>query len=130
MAEIEANHSINGIFYILPVGTCKRPGAFSQRLRIIYVMISRSRFLRSKEYPLSNTEPPVMFEPLSRMPKQYLLQMKHVGFSLALSTSKNTRDWKLFSLIGLPSFLPLPTLILSLFRLAVFSSSLGLAGFR
>ena len=38
MAEVEANHSINGMFYILPVELAKDQGS-SQRLRIIYVMI-------------------------------------------------------------------------------------------
>ena len=55
-----------------------------------------------------------MFEPLSRTSKQYLLQMKRWLLFSSIYLKEHL-DWKLFSLIGLPSFLPLPGLILSLF---------------
>ncbi len=38
MAEVKANHSINGMFYILPVELARDQGLF-KRLRTIYVMI-------------------------------------------------------------------------------------------
>ncbi len=96
---------------ILPVGTCKKTRV-SQRLRIIYVIVSRSHFFRSKEYPLFKHGSPVMFERLSKDAKQYFIQM-NVGFSLALSTPKNTWTGEVFP-HRITEFLPLPTLILSL----------------
>ena len=110
MAEVEANHSINGMFYILPVELAKDQGLFTA----IKDYLCDDLAVRSKGVSIIQTRVTCNVRTTIKNAKQYLLQMKRWLLFSSIYL-KEHMDWKLFSLIGLPSFLPLPGLILSLF---------------
>ena len=114
MAEVEANHSINGMFYILPVELAKDQGLFTAIKDYLCDDLAVADFLRSKGVSIIQTRVTCNVRTTIKNAKQYLLQMKRWLLFSSIYL-KGHLDWKLFSLIGLPSFLPLPGFILSLF---------------
>ena len=130
MAEVEANHSINGMFYILPVELAKDQGLFTAIKDYLCDDLAVADFLRSKGVSIIQTRVTCNVRTTIKDAKQYLLQMKRWLLFSSIYLKEHL-DWKLFSLIGLPSFLPLPTLILSLFLgWPYFLLVLGLLGFK
>ena len=110
MAEVEANHSINGMFYILPVELAKDQGLFTAIKDYLCDDLAVADFLRSKGISIIQTRVTCNVRTTIKDAKQYLLQMKR----WLLFSSIYLKEHLVFFLIGLPSFLPLPTLILSL----------------
>ena len=130
MAEVEANHSINGMFYILPVELAKGQKLFTAIKDFLCDDLAVADFLRSKGVSIIQTRVTCNVRTTIKDAKQYLLQMKRWLLFSSIYLKEHL-DWKLFSLIGLPSFLPLPTLILSLFLgWPYFLLVLGLLGFK
>ena len=113
MAQVEANHSINGMFYILPVELAKDQGLFTAIKDYLCDDLAVADFLRSKGVSIIQTRVTCNVRTTIKDVKQYLLQMKRWLLFSSIYLKEHL-DWKLFSLIGLPSFLPLPTLILSI----------------
>ena len=114
MAEVEANHSINGMFYILPVELAKGQKLFTAIKDYLCDDLAVADFLRSKGVSIIQTRVTCNVRTTIKDAKQYLLQLKRWLLFSSIYLKEHL-DWKLFSLIGLPSFLPLPALILSLF---------------
>ena len=114
MAEVEANHSINGMFYILPVELAKDQGLFTAIKDYLCDDLAVADFLRSKGVSIIQTRVTCNVRTTIKDAKQYLLQMKRWLLFSSIYLKEHL-DWKVFFLIGLPSFLPLPGLILSLF---------------
>ena len=130
MAEVEANHSINGMFYILPVELAKGQKLFTAIKDYLCDDLAVADFLSSKGISIIQTRVTCNVRTTIKDAKQYLLQMKRWLLFSSIYLKEHL-DWKLFSLIGLPSFLPLPTLILSLFLGWPYSLLvLGLLGFK
>ena len=113
MAEVEANHSINGLFYILPVELAKDQGLFTAIKDYLCDDLAVADFLRSKGVSIIQTRVTCNVRTTIKDVKQYLLQMKRWLLFSSIYLKEHL-DWKVFCLIGLPSFLPLPGLILSL----------------
>ena len=113
MAEVEANHSINGMFYILPVELAKGQKLFTAIKDYLCDDLAVADFLRSKGISIIQTRVTCNVRTTIKDAKQYLLQMKRWLLFSSIYLKEHL-DWKVFSLIGLPSFLPLPTLILSI----------------
>lgn len=113
MAEVEANHSINGMFYILPVELAKDQGLFTAIKDYLCDDLAVADFLRSKGVSIIQTRVTCNVRTTIINAKQYLLQMKRWLLFSSIYLKEHL-DWKVFCLIGLPSFLPLPGLILSL----------------
>ena len=113
MAEVEANHSINGMFYILPVELAKDQGLFTAIKNYLCDDLAVADFLRSKGISIIQTRVTCNVRTTIKDAKQYLLQMKRWLLFSSIYLKEHL-DWKVFFLIGLPSFLPLPTLILCL----------------
>ena len=114
MAEVEANHSINGMFYILPVELAKDQGLFTAIKDYLCDDLAVADFLRSKGVSIIQTRVTCNVRTTIKDAKQYLLQMKRWLLFSSIYLKEHL-DWKLFSLIGLPSFLPLPIILLTLF---------------
>lgn len=112
MAEVEANHSINGMFYILPVELAKGQKLFTAIKDYLCDDLAVADFLRSKGVSIIQTRVTCNVRTTINDAKQYLLQLKRWLLFSSIYLKEHL-DWKLFSLIGLPSFLPLPGLILS-----------------
>ena len=113
MAQVEANHSINGMFYILPVELAKDQGLFTAIKDYLCDDLAVADFLRSKGVSIIQTRVTCNVRTTIKDVKQYLLQMKRWLLFSSIYLKEHL-DWKVFCLIGLPSFLPLPGLILSL----------------
>ena len=113
MAEVEANHSINGMFYILPVKLVKNQGLFTAIKDYLCDDLAVADFLSSKGVSIVQTRVTCNVRTTIKDAKQYLLQMKRWLLFSSIYLKEHL-DWKVFCLIGLPSFLPLPGLILSL----------------
>ena len=113
MAEVEANHSINGMFYILPVELAKGQKLFTAIKDYLCDDLAVADFLRSKGISIIQTRVTCNVRTTIKDAKQYLLQMKRWLLFSSIYLKEHL-DWKVFCLIGLPSFLPLPGLILSL----------------
>ena len=113
MAEVGANHSINGMFYILPVKLAKDQGLFTAIMDYLCDDLAVADFLRSKGVSIIQTRVTCNVRTTIKNAKQYLLQMKRWLLFSSIYLKEHL-DWKVFCLIGLPSFLPLPGLILSL----------------
>ena len=114
MAEVEANHSINGMFYILPVELAKGQKLFTAIKDYLCDDLAVADFLSSKGISIIQTRVTCNVRTTIKDAKQYLLQMKRWLLFSSIYLKEHL-DWKVFFLIGLPSFLPLPGLILSLF---------------
>ena len=113
MAEVEANHSINGMFYILPVELAKGQKLFTAIKDYLCDDLAVADFLRSKGVSIIQTRVTCNVRTTIKNAKQYLLQMQRWLLFSSIYLKEHL-DWKVFCLIGLPSFLPLPGLILSL----------------
>ncbi|WP_347105568.1 glycosyltransferase [Streptococcus salivarius] len=113
MAEVEANHSINGMFYILPIELAKDHGLFTAIKDYLCDDLAVADFLSSKGVSIIQTRVTCNVRTTIKNAKQYLLQMKRWLLFSSIYLKEHL-DWKVFCLIGLPSFLPLPGLILSL----------------
>ena len=114
MAQVEANHSINGMFYILPVELAKDQGLFTAIKDYLCDDLAVADFLRSKGVSIIQTRVTCNVRTTIKDAKQYLLQMKRWLLFSSIYLKKHL-DFKVFTLIGLTSFLPLPIILLTLF---------------
>ena len=114
MAEVEANHSINGMFYILPVELAKGQKLFTAIKDYLCDDLAVADFLWSKGISFIQTRVTCNVRTTIKDAKQYLLQMKRWLLFSSIYLKKHL-DFKVFTLIGLTSFLPLPIILLTLF---------------
>ena len=114
MAQVEANHSINGMFYILPVELAKDQGLFTAIKDYLCDDLAVADFLSSKGVSIVQTRVTCNVRTTIKSATQYLLQMKRWLLFSSIYLKKHL-DFKVFTLIGLTSFLPLPIILLTLF---------------
>lgn len=114
MAEVEANHSINGMFYILPVNLVKDQDLFTAIKDYLCDDLAVADFLSSKGVSIVQTRVTCNVRTTIKSATQYLLQMKRWLLFSSIYLKKHL-DFKAFTLIGLTSFLPLPIILLTLF---------------
>ena len=114
MAEVEANHSINGMFYILPVYLVKDQDLFTAIKDFLCDDLAVADFLSSKGVSIVQTRVTCNVRTTIKSATQYLLQMKRWLLFSSIYLKKHL-DFKVFTLIGLTSFLPLPIILLTLF---------------
>lgn len=114
MAQVEANHSINGMFYILPVNLVKDQDLFTAIKDYLCDDLAVADFLSSKEVSIVQTRVTCNVRTTIKSATQYLLQMKRWLLFSSIYLKKHL-DFKVFTLIGLTSFLPLPIILLTLF---------------
>lgn len=114
MAQVEANHSINGMFYILPVNLVKDQNLFTAIKDYLCDDLAVADFLSSKGVSIVQTRVTCNVRTTIKSATQYLLQMKRWLLFSSIYLKKHL-DFKVFTLIGLTSFLPLPIILLTLF---------------
>lgn len=114
MAQVEANHSINGMFYILPVYLVKDQDLFTAIKDFLCDDLAVADFLSSKGVSIVQTRVTCNVRTTIKNATQYLLQMKRWLLFSSIYLKKHL-DFKVFTLIGLTSFLPLPIILLTLF---------------
>lgn len=114
MAQVEANHSINGMFYILPVNLVKDQDLFTAIKDYLCDDLAVADFLSSKGVSIVQTRVTCNVRTTIKSATQYLLQMKRWLLFSSIYFKKHL-DFKVFTLIGLTSFLPLPIILLTLF---------------
>ena len=114
MAQVEANHSINGMFYILPVNLVKDQDLFAAIKDYLCDDLAVADFLSSKGVSIVQTRVTCNVRTTIKSATQYLLQMKRWLLFSSIYLKKHL-DFKVFTLIGLTSFLPLPIILLTLF---------------
>ena len=114
MAQVEANHSINGMFYILPVYLVKDQNLFTAIKDYLCDDLAVADFLSSKGVSIVQTRVTCNVRTTIKSATQYLLQMKRWLLFSSIYLKKHL-DFKVFTLIGLTSFLPLPIILLTLF---------------
>lgn len=114
MAQVEANHSINGMFYILPVNLVKDQDLFTAIKDYLCDDLAVADFLSSKGVSIVQTRVTCNVRTTIKSATQYLLQMKRWLLFSSIYLKKHL-DFKVFTLIGLTSFLPLPIILLTLF---------------
>ena len=114
MAQVEANHSINGMFYILPVNLVKDQDLFTAIKDYLCDDLAVANFLSSKGVSIVQTRVTCNVRTTIKSATQYLLQMKRWLLFSSIYLKKHL-DFKVFTLIGLTSFLPLPIILLTLF---------------
>ena len=114
MAQVEANHSINGMFYILPVNLVKEQDLFTAIKDYLCDDLAVADFLSSKGVSIVQTRVTCNVRTTIKSATQYLLQMKRWLLFSSIYLKKHL-DFKVFTLIGLTSFLPLPIILLTLF---------------
>ena len=114
MAQVEANHSINGMFYILPVYLVKDQDLFTAIKDFLCDDLAVADFLSSKGVSIVQTRVTCNVRTTIKSATQYLLQMKRWLLFSSIYLKKHL-DFKVFTLIGLTSFLPLPIILLTLF---------------
>ena len=114
MAQVEANHSINGMFYILPVNLVKDQDLFTAIKDYLCDDLAVADFLSSKGVSIVQTRVTCNVRTTIKSATQYLLQMKRWLLFSSIYLKKHL-DFKVFTLIGLTSFLPLPSILLTLF---------------
>ena len=114
MAQVEANHSINGMFYILPVNLVKDQDLFTAIKDYLCDDLAGADFLSSKGVSIVQTRVTCNVRTTIKSATQYLLQMKRWLLFSSIYLKKHL-DFKVFTLIGLTSFLPLPIILLTLF---------------
>ena len=114
MAQVEANHSINGMFYILPVNLVKAQDLFTAIKDYLCDDLAVADFLSSKGVSIVQTRVTCNVRTTIKSATQYLLQMKRWLLFSSIYLKKHL-DFKVFTLIGLTSFLPLPIILLTLF---------------
>lgn len=114
MAQVEANHSINGMFYILPVNLVKDQDLFTAIKDYLCDDLAVADFLSSKGVSIVQTRVTCNVRTTIKSATQYLLQIKRWLLFSSIYLKKHL-DFKVFTLIGLTSFLPLPIILLTLF---------------
>ena len=114
MAQVEANHSINGMFYILPVNLVKDQDLFTAIKDYLCDDLAVADFLSSKGVSIVQTRVTCNVRTTIKSATQYLLQMKRWLLFSSIYLKKHL-DFKVFTLICLTSFLPLPIILLTLF---------------
>lgn len=114
MAQVEANHSINGMFYILPVNLVKDQDLCTAIKDYLCDDLAVADFLSSKGVSIVQTRVTCNVRTTIKSATQYLLQMKRWLLFSSIYLKKHL-DFKVFTLIGLTSFLPLPIILLTLF---------------
>lgn len=114
MAQVEANHSINGMFYILPVYLVKDQDLFTAIKDFLCDDLAVADFLSSKGVSIVQTRVTCNVRTTIKSATQYLLQMKRWLLFSSIYLKKHL-DFKVFTLIGLTSFLPLPIILLTIF---------------
>ena len=114
MAQVEANQSINGMFYILPVYLVKDQNLFTAIKDFLCDDLAVADFLSSKGVSIVQTRVTCNVRTTIKSATQYLLQMKRWLLFSSIYLKKHL-DFKVFTLIGLTSFLPLPIILLTLF---------------
>ena len=114
MAQVEANHSIYGMFYILPVYLVKDQDLFTAIKDFLCDDLAVADFLSSKGVSIVQTRVTCNVRTTIKSATQYLLQMKRWLLFSSIYLKKHL-DFKVFTLIGLTSFLPLPIILLTLF---------------
>ena len=114
MAQVEANHSINGMFYILPVNLVKDQDLFTAIKDYLCDDLAVADFLSSKGVSIVQTRVTCNVRTTIKSATPYLLQMKRWLLFSSIYLKKHL-DFKVFTLIGLTSFLPLPIILLTLF---------------
>ena len=114
MAQVEANHSINGMFYILPVNLVKDQDLFTAIKDYLCDDLAVADFLSSKGVSIVQTRVTCNVRTTIKSATQYLLQMKRWLLFSSIYLKKHL-DFKVFTLIGLTSFLPLQIILLTLF---------------
>lgn len=114
MAQVGANHSINGMFYILPVNLVKDQDLFTAIKDYLCDDLAVADFLSSKGVSIVQTRVTCNVRTTIKSATQYLLQMKRWLLFSSIYLKKHL-DFKVFTLIGLTSFLPLPIILLTLF---------------
>ena len=114
MAQVEANHSINGMFYILPVNLVKDQDLFTAIKDYLCDDLAVADYLSSKGVSIVQTRVTCNVRTTIKSATQYLLQMKRWLLFSSIYLKKHL-DFKVFTLIGLTSFLPLPIILLTLF---------------
>lgn len=114
MAQVEANHSINGMFYILPVNLVKDQDLFTAIKDYLCDDLAVADFLSSKGVSIVQTRVTCNVRTTIKSATQYLLQMKRWLLFSSIYLKKHL-DFKVFTFIGLTSFLPLPIILLTLF---------------
>ena len=114
MAQVEANHSINGMFYILPVNLVKDQDLFTAIKDYLCDDLAVADFLSSKGVSIVQTRVTCNVRTTIKSATQYLLQMQRWLLFSSIYLKKHL-DFKVFTLIGLTSFLPLPIILLTLF---------------
>ena len=114
MAEVKANHSINGMFYILPLELAREQKLFSAIKDYLCDDLAVADFLRSKGVEIIQTRVTCNVRTTIKDAKQYLLQMKRWLLFSSIYLKEHL-DWKVIILIALPSFLPLPALLIAFF---------------
>ena len=114
MAQVEANHSINGMFYILPVNLVKDQDLFTAIKDYLCDDLAVADFLSSKGVSIVQTRVTCNVRTTIKSATQYLLQLKRWLLFSSIYLKKHL-DFKVFTLIGLTSFLPLPIILLTLF---------------
>lgn len=114
MAQVETNHSINGMFYILPVNLVKDQDLFTAIKDYLCDDLAVADFLSSKGVSIVQTRVTCNVRTTIKSATQYLLQMKRWLLFSSIYLKKHL-DFKVFTLIGLTSFLPLPIILLTLF---------------
>lgn len=114
MAQVEANHSINGMFYILPVNLVKDQDLFTAIKDYLCDDLAVADFLSSKGVSIVQTRVTCNVRTTIKSATQYLLQMKRWLLFSSIYLKKHL-DFKVFTLIGLTSFLPLPIILLTIF---------------
>ena len=114
MAQVEANHSINGMFYILPVNLVKDQDLFTAIKDYLCDDLAVADFLSSKGVSIVQTRVTCNVRTTIKSATQYLLQMKRWLLFSSIYLKKHL-DFNVFTLMGLTSFLPLPIILLTLF---------------
>ena len=76
MAQVEANHSINGMFYILPVNLVKDQDLFTAIKDYLCDDLAVADFLSSKGVSIVQTRVTCNVRTTIKSATQYLLQMK------------------------------------------------------
>ena len=114
MAQVEANHSINGMFYILRVNLVKDQDLFTAIKDYLCDDLAVADFLSSKGVSIVQTRVTCNVRTTIKSATQYLLQMKRWLLFSSIYLKKHL-DFKVFTLIGLTSFLPLPIILLTIF---------------
>ena len=114
MAQVEAITLSMEMFYILPVNLVKDQDLFTAIKDYLCDDLAVADFLSSKGVSIVQTRVTCNVRTTIKGATQYLLQMKRWLLFSSIYLKKHL-TFKVFTLIGLTSFLPLPIILLTLF---------------